>query len=162
MRFIIPILAFILLLFAAPAAAQFPEDCTSGNYAVAFAMIGDTLPQVSQANLDRTLAALVAVIQNQRAQCADLFFEGDTGRIIGPMILPAGTWILEGTFSTIGRADLTLLDQECRADFIGASLMSVRVGPAVDQSVIQTSQDCELLVEIATSDEWTLAFQPIR
>ena len=164
---IVFLVLIVLLSLVAPAVAQYipPDGCERTGYAVMFSDAAYLLEADESADdpdiLKSSLDFYLNTIQTRRANCAGLAFEGEGGEVIGPFDLPAGDYIVTGTFTRSGNIFFETLTDDCRLALLGSSLGIYDGNGGRKQTVLQIDQPCRLLVEASTTAPWTLIFVPI-
>lgn len=160
------VLVFVLFALTLPVTAQdTPEGCTRLGFADMFSEAADLLTADDTADdpaiLGTTLSFFLNTIQTRRASCAGLAFEGNGGEVVGPFDLPAGDYVLTGTFTRSGNLFLETLTDDCELYLLGVSLGVYSGDGGSQQTILQSDERCRILVEASTSAPWTLTFAPI-
>lgn len=154
-------LVALILLLAAPAFAQpSPDACTAADYT---AVLSDAVEALAKPNADTPalITDLVSQLRAQQASCAGLAFEGSSGGIVGPLELPAGSYIVEVTLGTVGSVTATALDASCERDLLGFFLATFDFGGGGDGGIIQLDEDCTVAFDVGVGP-WTLTLTPVQ
>ena len=158
------VLVLFLLAVALPVTAQEspPEGCAPSDL---HALLDEASAALDQPDvtLDTVIGALISALQDRRALCSGLTFDGATGGVVvGPFTLPAGNWLHQGSFTDYAVTNIETITPECRSQLIGGGLTSSSREAYIDQTFIQTDRDCRLVIEVTASKPWTLNFTPIQ
>lgn len=107
------------------------------------------------------LQVIASDIAANDAACSGLAFEGEHKTVLGPLSIPEGIYTFEASGSSLMTASLTLLDGECGGGNMMLPAFFIGNASAGAEGVF-TSAGCETLIEVTSSDPWTLAFTKVR
>jgi hypothetical protein len=156
--------ALVVLSLAAvlPASAQATAaDCAPESFSALLSNAAEAVAQPGAA-LEDELTLWITVLQARRAVCAGLAFTGETSAVTGPFDLPAGDWIMTATFEEHGILNVDTLTDGCFLFLTRQSSILFSSGGGMNQSVIQSGEECRLLVTANTDAPWTLMFSPVE
>jgi hypothetical protein len=118
-----------------------------------------------------TAAATLAQMDNAagdlRIQCGGLVFEGANADVIGPVTIPAGTYIATAKTEGFMIVTFNVLSGECgqgTGSFLGRGLFSLSRDEATNGAeTVMSSTGCQVLIEVSNVQAaWTLTFEQVQ
>jgi hypothetical protein len=130
---------------------QAQADATAGDLAAAAA----------------TLAQMDNAAGDLRIQCSGLVFEGTTQDVIGPVSIPAGTYIATATTEGFMSVVLNVLSGECgqgTGSFLSPGLFNLsRDEATTGAESVMSSTDCRVLIEVSNVQAaWSLVLEQVQ
>lgn len=114
-----------------------------------------------------TLALLDNAAGDLRIQCGGLSFAGSTQEVVGPVTIPAGTYIATATTEGFMAVRLNVLEGECgqgSGSFLSAGLFNLSRDEATNgaESVL-SSTGCRVLIEVSNVQaDWALTLEQVQ
>jgi hypothetical protein len=114
-----------------------------------------------------TLAQMDNAAGDLRIQCSGLVFEGANADVIGPVTIPAGTYIATAKTEGFMIVTFNVLSGECgqgTGSFLGRGLFSISRDEATNGAeTVMSSTGCQVLIEVSNVQAaWTLTFEQVQ
>lgn len=163
-RLLVLLLASVLILPAAPSAAQETDfSCTLESLQDAINIFIGELGKLRTETDPVIIADMLQQLANganaRRAACDNLIFSGDANTVVGPVIFPAGIYKAIGSANANGiRVILTVLEGECGQ---GTSYFSDVLFNVENGETVFGSNECTAIMEVKMYGEgqWNLRFE---
>lgn len=148
---VLGLLAMLVITVFRSANAQ-DADCETDELVT---LLREQADAIEAGDLDG-LADLQAAISQTRAECSGFAYEGDGNEVLGPVEFPDGFYRIETEMDTFGTVTLTEIDGNC-----GFVILGVFETNGGDDNAATELDGCEALIEISTTENWTLIFEQV-
>lgn len=170
------IVMVVMVLMALPAMAQTPaptDKCTADTLTALSGDLDqankDAQAAITKGDLAGAMDALTrneAAVQTMRAECDGLSFAGTDATVIGPLVIPEGTYRMTVTTDGFAGIQTTPTKGECGASvgaFTMPVVMAIMEGQANNGSeTLLQSTGCTVLIQLSTiTKPWTLTLEKV-